>query len=176
MGVRGLAEGCRRVISGQAAPASGRDQIMHELTYRAATEADLDLLAEWNWHLIRDEGHRSTMQPPELKERMRQWIRGGYTALIFSRGDEPVAYSVHREDEEGVFLRQLFVARGRRRVGIGRLVMQSLFQLWTGRRLIVHVLCTNTAALEFYRSLGYRDYFLCLEIPASRSTGAPEQA
>ena len=150
---------------------------MNSLTYRRADESDLDLLAEWNWQLIRDEGHRSAMQRPELRERMREWIQGDYTALIFNLGADPVAYTVHRQDAEGVFLRQLFVARGRRRAGLGREVMRTVFQLWRGQRLTVHVLCTNTAALEFYRSLGYRDYFLCLEIlPAVGGEGREENA
>ena len=148
-----------------------RTPVVTPLTHRKATDADLDFLAEWNWQLIRDEGHRNRMTPAELKERMREWLKGEYTAFLFSAGDEPVAYSVHKEDDDGVFLRQLFVARGRRRSGIGRAVMECLFALWRGRRLSVNVLCANRPALEFYRSLGYRDYYLCLEIPPADAPG-----
>ena len=36
-----------------------------------AAVSDLDLLAEWNYQLIRDEGHRNPMSVTELRERMR---------------------------------------------------------------------------------------------------------
>jgi GNAT superfamily N-acetyltransferase len=134
------------------------------LQARAATEADLDRLAEWNEQLLRDEGHRSRMTQQELRARMRLWMAEEYVALIFAIGGEDVAYSVHKEDADGVFLRQLFVCRERRRRGIGRAVMRILFELWRGKRMTVNVLCANAPALNFYRSLGYQDYYLCLEI------------
>ena len=62
------------------------------MEYRFATDSDLDLLAEWNHQLIRDEGHRN----PMLK-RLRLRTRTGRPA-----GD---AVFVERlEDLNGRFL------------------------------------------------------------------------
>ncbi len=136
------------------------------MQYRLATRKDLDLLAEWNHQLIQDEGHRNRMTVPQLRQRMKIWIRGGYTAVIFEAAGEAVAYALYRVTAEEVYLRQFFVARGRRRQGIGRRAMAILFHaLWPGeRRLLVEVLCRNTAALQFWRAMGYEDYTIALEI------------
>jgi len=65
--------------------------------HRFASESDLDLLAEWNHQLIRDEGHRNPMTVRELRERMRGWLEGEYKAVIFAIEGEPVAYALYRE-------------------------------------------------------------------------------
>ena len=53
------------------------------MTFRPATIEDCPLLAELNYQLIRDEGHRNEMTVPELEQRMRGWLADGYRALIF---------------------------------------------------------------------------------------------
>jgi hypothetical protein len=52
-----------------------------ELLHRLADDQDIDLLAEWNHQLIRDEGHRNSMTVPELKQRMEGWLTGEYKAV-----------------------------------------------------------------------------------------------
>ncbi|MDE3067150.1 MAG: GNAT family N-acetyltransferase, partial [Verrucomicrobiota bacterium] len=77
-----------------------------------------------------------------------------------------VAYALFREQPEEVYLRQLFVTRHRRRQGIGRKAVNLLrSQIWPdNKRLTVDVLVHNTAALAFRRAVGYKDYYLALEI------------
>jgi GNAT superfamily N-acetyltransferase len=136
------------------------------MDYRFATEQDFDLLAQWNHQLISDEGHPNPMSLPELRERMKNWIAAEYKAVIFLVDNDPVAYGLYRENQEEVYLRQLFVRRDRRRKGIGRQAV-ALFrrQIWPqGKRLTVDVLCNNSAAIQFWRSVGYRDYTITLEI------------
>jgi GNAT superfamily N-acetyltransferase len=136
------------------------------MEYRHATEHDLNLLAEWNHHLIQDEGHRNSMTIPELQERMSNWIAGEYKAVLFLAESEPVAYGLYRETEEEVYLRQFFVQRDRRRGGIGRQAL-ALFRerIWPrNKRLTVEVLCKNAAGIQFWRAVGYEDYSLQLEI------------
>lgn len=58
---------------------------IEEIESRFAADSDLDLLAEWNYQLIQDEGHRNPMTVPELRERMRDWLAGEYQAMIFWR-------------------------------------------------------------------------------------------
>jgi GNAT superfamily N-acetyltransferase len=144
---------------------------MHDLTYRKATAADYPLLGALNHQLIRDEGHRNPMNVVELTERMRRWLgMGEYTGRIFEEKGHVVAYVLYRECEEEIYLRHLFVVRGRRRQGIGRRVMQILREeIWPrGRRMTVEVLCANTAGVAFWKSMGYREYSLSMEIMPER--------
>src|SRR5208282_2696914 len=135
------------------------------MNYRRATENDCSLLAEFNHQLIRDEGHRNRMTVPELEQRMRGWLSGEYRAVIYEDGKEVVAYALYREQPEEIYLRQLFVVRNRRRQGIGRQAMETLrSKIWPkNKRLTVEVLVHNTAAIAFWRAVGYKDYCLTLE-------------
>ena len=136
------------------------------MEYRLATEQDLDLLAEWNHQLIRDEGHRNQMTVPELRERMKGWLAGGYKAVVFVGDNEPVAYGLYRESHEEIYLRQFFVPRDKRRIGLGRQAISILRQnLWPPhKRLTAEVLIENLVGIQFWRARGYKDYCLTLEI------------
>jgi len=136
------------------------------VNFRRATLNDCVLLAELNHELIRDEGHRNKMTVPELEQRMRGWLQSEYSAVIFEVGEEIVAYALYREQAEGIYLRQLFVIRTRRRQGIGRQAMEILLsRIWPrNKRLTVEVLVKNAAAVAFWRAMGYQDYCLTLEI------------
>jgi predicted acetyltransferase len=106
------------------------------------------------------------MTVPELERRMRGWLESDYTAIIFEQDGELVAYALYREQPEELYLRQLFVVRNRRRQGIGRAAMEILrTQIWPkDKRLTVEVLVKNSAAVAFWRAVGYQDYSLMLEI------------
>lgn len=136
------------------------------MTFRRATLDDCGLLAELNHQLIRDEGHRNRMTVPELEQRMKGWLSSEYAAVLFEDGKEIVAYALYREQPEEIYLRQLFVLRNRRRQGIGRRAFEILrSKTWpANKRLTVDVLIQNTAALAFWRVVGYQDYCLTLEI------------
>ena len=134
------------------------------MEYHFATDGDLDLLAEWNLQLIRDEGHRNRMSVVDLRVRMQEWLAGEYKAVVFRPGADgkPVAYADYRENEHEVYLRQLFVARDVRRRGIGRTAVGILREkVWpVMKRLVVEVLTANRAAVSFWRAVGYSDYSL----------------
>jgi len=136
------------------------------MRFRPATLDDCPLLAELNHQLIRDEGHRNRMTVRELEERMRAWLSGEYRAVIYEEESAVIAYALFREQPEEIYLRQLFVVRQRRRQGVGRKAVEILrSDIWPqSKRLTVDVLVTNKAALAFWRSVGYRDYCLTLEI------------
>jgi GNAT superfamily N-acetyltransferase len=140
---------------------------MQSLTHRKATSADYPLLGALNHQLIRDEGHRNPMNVAQLTERMRRWLgTGEYAGRIFEQDGQIVAYALFRAVAEEVYLRHLFVVRGRRREGIGRRAVQLLREeIWPrGYRLTVEVLCANTAGVAFWEAMGYREYSVCLEI------------
>jgi len=136
------------------------------MTVREASVDDCPQLAELNHQLIRDEGHRNPMTIPELEQRMRGWISGEYRAVIYEDGGEIVAYALFREEPEKIYLRQLFVVRHRRSQGIGCEVIKILrSRFWPKtKRLTVEVLVANKRAVNFWRSVGYKDYSLSLEI------------
>jgi GNAT superfamily N-acetyltransferase len=138
------------------------------VAWREASEADLGLLAEWNHQLIRDEGHRNPMTVEQLAERMRKWLQGEYRAVVFS-SEEPVGYALFKVEADAVYLRQFFVRRDRRRSGIGQAAFAILKEtIWpSGVRLTVDVLCHNQSGIAFWRSVGYRDYCLTLEMMPS---------
>ena len=102
----------------------------------------------------------------ELEQRMKDWLVGEYTAVLFEQHGEALAYALYREQPDEIYLRQLFVVRDRRRQGIGRRSLQLLReQFWpANKRLTVDVLVHNTAAVAFWRAAGYQDYSLSLEI------------
>jgi predicted acetyltransferase len=106
------------------------------------------------------------MTVPELEHRMRGWISGEYRAIVYEDAGEIVANALFREQAEEIYLRQLFVVRHRRSRGIGRRAVEILrSQVWPKtKRLTVEVLVANRRALSFWRSVGYADYALSLEI------------
>jgi GNAT superfamily N-acetyltransferase len=144
--------------------------------YRFVTDDDLDRLAEWNHQLIRDEGHRNRMTVAELKDRMTGWLAGEYRAVVFGSPEAPVAYALFRERATEVYLRQLFVRRDRRSGGIGREAVAILREhVWPRhKRLTVEVLTANVRAVRFWRSVGYEDYSLGLEIMPNVDGGREE--
>jgi GNAT superfamily N-acetyltransferase len=136
------------------------------MEYRAASDADLDLLAEWNHQLIRDEGHRNKMDVGQLRERMADFLHTEYRAFLFSRDKEPVAYCLYKEGEEEIYLRQLFVARAHRRQGAGAEAVHLLRnRIWPShKRVTVQVLSGNATGVAFWKSVGFSDYCLEMEL------------
>jgi steroid delta-isomerase-like uncharacterized protein len=144
------------------------------MTFRLATLDDCALLAGFNQQLIQDERHRNRMTVPELEQRMRCWLAGEYCGVIYEDNGEVVAYALFRERPADIYLRQLFVVRDRRRQGLGRRAVEILrSQVWPKtKRLTVDVLVTNESAVTFWRSIGYTDYCLTLEmLPMSSTCG-----
>jgi len=137
-----------------------------EKANRFAATSDLDLLADWNHQLLREEALRNPMRVPEFRERMKGWLGGDYTAVIFGTTADPAAYALYREKTAEVYLRPLFVRRDRRREGIGRMAVAILRnQLWPRhKRRIVEVLTANAPPMAFWRSIDYKDHCLTLEI------------
>jgi predicted acetyltransferase len=136
------------------------------LTYRKATQEDVHWLAEMNQQLIRDMGHRNPMTVPELEMRMDDWLAEVYEAIIFEQGPLPVAYALFRQDAESIYLRQLFVVRDFRRQGIGKQAMNILLSdIWPHDwKVVVEVLTINHTGYLFWKSLGFQDYSITLEL------------
>lgn len=142
------------------------------LSFRVATAADLPQLASWNQQLIEDEGHDNAMSLEELVARMRTWLTTDYQALVFEDGATPAAYVLFRRTPEWIHLRQFFVARDRRRRGIGAravaLLRAEVFP--PDKSVVVEAMAWNHAALSFWRAVGFADRYVGLESPPQDST------
>jgi len=137
------------------------------LSFRFATPGDAVVLAALNQALIRDEASDNPMSLPELERRMLEWLSSAeYRAVMFSVGTETVAYAVYRDDGEGVYVRQFFVAAEHRRRGIGRATFRLLREevLPPQTRIRLEVLTTNLRAAEFWRAIGFVEYARTLEL------------
>jgi GNAT superfamily N-acetyltransferase len=136
------------------------------LAHRAATSADVPMLARMNQQLIEDEGHRNPMRLSELETRMRSMLDGDYTATLFEQGEHVVAYALWRDEPDWLYLRQFFVARDSRRRGIGAQAVRALSnEVWpASTRVRVNVLIGNQSGLEFWRAVGFVDYLITLEM------------
>ena len=97
---------------------------------------------------------------------MRGWLMREYEAVIFEDQAGVVAYALYRHDDREVYLRQFFVPREQRRRGLGRAAIGILRdEVWPSeKRLLVEVLWHNTAALHFWKAVGFEEYSLALEI------------
>ena len=142
------------------------------MRHRFASSTDAQILGELNHQLIRDEGHRNRMSIPELVARMDKWLATGYDASIFEDHSGVVAYALHREEEDHIYLRQFFVQRHQRRTGIGRQCIRMLVtEIWPqDKRITLNVLCHNKAGIAFWRAMGFTDYCLTLEKPPAQRT------
>ena len=138
------------------------------VTWREATLDDLATLGGMNHHLTLDEEHPIARDWPleRLTERMREFLEGEYTAILFEEDGEPVAYALHKPDDDGsIHLRQFFVVRHRRREGLGRraaaLLINEIFP--PDQRITLTALCHNETALAFWKAMGFHEMFTAFE-------------
>jgi ribosomal protein S18 acetylase RimI-like enzyme len=109
---------------------------------------------------------------------MRGCLTGEYTTVLFELEGNVVAYTLYRnhpDHSDTIYLRQIFVDRAHRNQGIGREVIRLLKEeiLPQDKRLTVDVLVGNQNARTFYQAVGFREYSLELEIPASERPSQP---
>lgn len=143
---------------------------LNPIQYRRASQNDAPLLAEWNHQLIRDEGHSNPMTVSQLEARMRGWLRDEYTGILFHDTTGRCGYALYREERDLIHLRHFFVVRERRREHLGSRMMDLLkTRIWTKpKRILVDCLTKNAPGMAFWKSTGFSDYCLTLEIPAER--------
>ena len=139
------------------------------ITYRKAAASDVPLLASMNQRLIRDEGHRNPMSIDQLEQRMRGWLQGEYEAVVISQDDADVGYALFRREADFIYLRQLFVEHDNRRQGIARAAVDHLItHAWHGmQRVRIEVLCGNADGIAFWKSLGFAEYCITMELETS---------
>ena len=122
------------------------------------------------------------MELSDLRTRMARWLADGYSAVVFEIDEGIAAYALYRntdsdsEGSDGIYLRQFFVDRERRRSGIGREAMRLLFEeVWPrDRRIVLEVLATNPGGRAFWSSLGFREHSTGLEFTAQMRSRSKE--
>jgi GNAT superfamily N-acetyltransferase len=146
------------------------DRVLDVHHYRFATLDDCNLIARLNRALI-DEG--ADVGPTDLESLHRRVLAGMVSGkqrvvLFEDEGDRLLAYALFEESADEIYLSQFLVVRRARRCGIGRRAVEMLRStIWSPRkRLTLEVLSGNRGAQRFWRSLGYRDFAVTLELPA----------
>ena len=132
---------------------------------RAGLES-LQILTDMNRQLREDEQIDNYMTSGELTERMRGFLLNDleYRAYLFSVGREVVGYTLVKLSEEPVYIRQFFIHRDSRRKGYGREGMRLLKKVLNTGTIELDVLVWNPAAVEFYRSVGFKDRLIRMRL------------
>ena len=140
--------------------------MLHDLEFRFAAANDLPWLARMNHELIRDEGHRNKMSLFELEQRMSDFLRNEYEAVIVSSGRNDIGYVLYRKMPEWLYLRQIFVIDKMRRKGIGRGIIKWLRDNpWKDCKTIrIEVLVDNMIGINFWKAVGFKDYCITMEM------------
>ena len=138
------------------------------MEWRCAVDSDLERLASWNRQLQEDEG-ASVLSAGACESRLRAWLDGDYTGVVFEKAG-PVGYALHRPTDPdsqgagGLYLRQFFIDRGRRRQGLGAEAFDLFVrEILSGRRLVLEALTANPIGLAFWRSRGLSEYCTTFE-------------
>jgi predicted acetyltransferase len=114
---------------------------------------------------MRDEGYRKRMTVAEFAARMQKFFNEGHVAVMFIDNAQTLGCALYRIDDDGVFLRQLFIVGHARRNGPGRAAVQSLCaNAWQeSERVILQMLLHNQRGIGFWRAAGFADYCLAME-------------
>ena len=137
------------------------------MEFRYAEESDAAFLADINRQLIEDEWDGGGMSLQRLEERMLRWIReDDYTAVLFLEEGATVAYSMVSVDEDSAYIRHFFVLKDHRGKGVGRRAIRVLLDkvIPPHARVTLDVLASNHTGHGFWRSQGFRDYAIRMEL------------
>ncbi len=139
------------------------------MDWRFAEDRDFELLSNWNRELQEDEG-ASVIGVREIEARLRKWLESDYEAVLFN-DDGLAGYALYRptdpdsEGAGGIYLRQFFVDRNRRRRGRGAKAFDLFVRDIIGeRRLVLEVLASNQVGQAFWRSRGLAEYCMTYEL------------
>ncbi|HIF94882.1 MAG TPA: GNAT family N-acetyltransferase [Myxococcales bacterium] len=133
---------------------------------RFAESKDIALLSQLNHELIEDERAPNPMSIDELNQRMTTWLEGDYRAVIFELESSDVAYALYREEKDGLYLRQFYVVRDRRRQGIGQTAIELFREqvVGSGQTLTLEVFSHNETGIVFWRALGFQEHSIAFRI------------
>ncbi|MAS36895.1 MAG: hypothetical protein CL610_23025 [Anaerolineaceae bacterium] len=132
---------------------------------RPATPDDYDLLATMNRELMMDEGSRDVMSVPDLAERMRRWLKQGWSALLVLMNKVVIGYILYQQrpdsthtDQLEVYVRHYFIRSVFRGKGLGAAAFERIQTEYVpaGATIVLDVLATNPGARRFWEKMGFQ--------------------
>jgi GNAT superfamily N-acetyltransferase len=127
---------------------------------KECTLADIETLAELNRMLIEDEKADNKMSPVQLKERMKDFLNGGYKAYYFLKDGDIAGYALCDFNRDPLYLRQFFIRREERRKGLGREFFKKIVER-TGRKNIeTDVYEWNETGKKFWEAAGFEKKYI----------------
>ena len=159
----------------------GKESSLPRQTVRMAGLGDVALLVSMNQELLRAESSRNPLDIEQLEERLRGWMKRAWQAAILEVNGATAGYGLYRIgsdhfDDEGFYveLRQLFIAAGHRRQGLGRWFVERLRTRFFPRRsrVVLDVLESNAQGRAFWSAMGFEPYARTLEWRGGDSTGS----
>lgn len=139
---------------------------VEQIRIRPATSKDAEVL-----HRLLTELEQSLGVKGEVKRKPGDLLRFGFSdkplfeALIAWRGDQPVGMVLYFSEfstwrgAPGVYVQDLYVSAGVRGTGLGRRLLEALFERsknWGATYCKLAVYHDNEPALSFYRHFGFR--------------------
>jgi ribosomal protein S18 acetylase RimI-like enzyme len=86
-------------------------------------------------------------------------------SLLIVKENEILGYCLFRDDKEYIYIRQLYVEKNKRKMGLGKACIQWLkSNLWIDRTIRMDVLSNNKDGIEFWRKMGFKDYCITMEM------------
>ncbi len=118
---------------------------------------DVEILAELNKRLIKDEHHPNSMSIIQLIQRMKTWLEEEYVCYLAKENGSIIAYCMYKDEGKYYYMRQLFVDREHRRKGIATRFLNWLYEnIWTDKKVRLDVLAHNEDAVAFYKKYGFK--------------------
>jgi ribosomal protein S18 acetylase RimI-like enzyme len=104
----------------------------------------------------------SQLSDDDWTKRAAQWNSGVRSGAYLAMDDDEIACGIaggyFPDDGSGPYLVSMWVAPTHRRHGIGRMLVNAIFD-WAkssgARKLFLHVTTTNEPAIKFYEGLGF---------------------
>lgn len=129
-------------------------------TLRLAEETDIPHLAVMNRTLIADEGSDNAMTSHQLLQRMTDFLRGEYQAVVVEVEGKAAGYCLYRPQPEGVYVRQYMIQPLHRMQGLGKAAFFRIHADYLRQygNITLDVLQGNGPGLAFWRSIGFAPY------------------
>ena len=144
------------------------------IAVRAAQLSDLPQLSKMNSDLVDDQGSENPFSLKEYEDRFREWLDTNiWTVDVFLHDGQVIGYSVYQErtdyydpNETGIYIRQYYIERAHRRLGMGKAAFQILIDTRFPKdvqSIALDVMATNSAGQNFWRQMGFNEYFVSMK-------------
>jgi GNAT superfamily N-acetyltransferase len=121
---------------------------------------DIIILAEMNKYLIEDEKSNNSMDIIQIKNRMYEFLNGGYIAYLFIENDQIIGYALCDMTKEPKYLRQFFIKREERRKHYGKIAFIKLLEKIGINEIEIDVLQKNDVGLKFWQNIGFKEQWI----------------